>query len=427
MTHDYLPPSSDYPDTLEAPAARLSPFLLLVGVFIVAAVSVSSLEGWALGAKALGGVLLGAFILRSFRASLRPSGEAFLYLAWIVWSLMAILGGPVQADQFVNQWLTIVQIWLLLLILSGVIDSRKAMLFCLGALLTGVLIVIGYSYMTGDYQKAEAGERIAGLAVNANGFGRLTVAATMVIAFLWMTKPKLGYIKHVVLIGLLIVCAAGTLFSGSRFSTLGLILFYLSWAWFCYRKLIFRRPSVLLAILLAAILGGYGFLALASQSTVGERLMSTWGRLTGVSSGGDAGRIDIYKDAIGVALKNPVVGVGLGNYILHSSRGLYAHSDYTEVAADTGLPGLLIYLSVYVVLWRRCGRIIKFSGEVDEAQAARLIRASMVTILFMAAGGAIYYNKPAWVMLAAFIGYTSAVWRRIEQQPGYAIEANGGA
>ena len=56
------------------------------------------------------------------------------------------------------------------------------------------------------------------------------------------------------------------------------------------------------------------------------------------------GRFKVLQEAIEVGRENPIVGVGPGNFILHSSDRIFSHCSYTEVFANNGVIGLILYV-----------------------------------------------------------------------------------
>jgi len=58
----------------------------------------------------------------------------------------------------------------------------------------------------------------------------------------------------------------------------------------------------------------------------------------------DDGRFKVLNEAIDVGCQNLLVGVGPGNFILHSSQHIFSHCSYTEAFANTGIMGLILYL-----------------------------------------------------------------------------------
>ena len=67
----------------------------------------------------------------------------------------------------------------------------------------------------------------------------------------------------------------------------------------------------------------------------------------------DTARSQMYVRGVDLFWENPLAGVGLGNFQVVSGLGAYSHSDYIEVASNTGIIGFILYFSIYgMILWR---------------------------------------------------------------------------
>lgn len=55
-------------------------------------------------------------------------------------------------------------------------------------------------------------------------------------------------------------------------------------------------------------------------------------------------RVLLLQDAFNVGMEHPITGVGPGNYIIYSYNRHFSHCTYTELFANTGLPGMLIFV-----------------------------------------------------------------------------------
>jgi len=323
--------------------------------------------------------------------------------------------GPMNPARFWEGWFTIVQTGMLVVILVGLVENRRWLSLCLGSLLCATAIVGAYSVFSGEWRLAEkSGERVASLALNSNAFGYGMFLATMSLAYLWTAQPAARPVRRVLLIAGMVAVAMAIWASGSRKAVLAMTLFYPMWIWFCYRKEMLRRFGVFL--LVAAAMGG-GAVALKlgmADSALGERFGETWEVVTGKrSKGGGLERLLLYREAIQVFIENPVLGIGMGQFVYRSSILRMSHSEYMEVATGSGLPGLILYLSIAVVFWRRCGRIVRWSSDPNEVRLARLFRVCLVVLLLLALGRPNYTSKEYWVFMASLIGYTVAVHRRL--------------
>lgn len=415
MTHGMMPMAAESALPL-AGAARESrlPFTsILVGLFIVGATTVASLPGWNQVVKAMGVVLAAGYLIQTLRLGLYPTAEMVLYLSWLAWSLMGVFVAR-SGVLFWEEWMTCLQVWVLLVIIAGFTSSRRALTFNMLMFILGAVITGSYSYVTGEFARAETyGERVSGLAVNANGFGALMLLATVDFAHLWMLPTRSRPLKYPLLALGMTAAAAATLLTGSRKAVLGIGVFYALWGFFCYRHLLWRRAGVAAGFLTAVVVGGLLLHFVAQGGNIVERFQSSWqGFVEGRAvKGGGLERLDLYREAWDVFLKHPVLGVGLNNFRLYSARLAPVHSEYGEVLTGTGLVGALIYFPIYIALWVRAGRIRKYVTDPQARQVAGLIRAMLITMAFVSLGLQNYSSKTAWIVLGSFIGYTSAVWR----------------
>lgn len=418
----YIQQMMDYERLRQQPpeAQRMSFLAIPVLAFVVLVVSSASKYPWNYIIQISGAVLAMWFLIRSITARIRLSPEVVMYLAWLLWSMTALIAGANLA-LYKTSAITIFKMLVLIFIVSGFTSSRKTLTLNMAAFAIGSFLLLSNGVLTGSFNVAlEEGGRATGMAMNPNGFGRIMVSATAVLAYFWMMPSRFGMFKYVLVTLGMLATGMGTILSGSRFAILGLATFYLLWIWICYRKEVLRRSSVLLVVVLGLSLGSVGFVSMIGRTAAASRFEQTWRRLTGQTvSGGSAGRIQVYKEAALVIVHNPIFGVGLNNFILYSSMGNVAHSEYTEIAADTGIPGAVIYFMIYVLLWRRAGKIAKLSPDPCAVRIAKLIRVFLLVTLFLGLGAPNYYSKPTWILLASFIGYTSAALPRRSDQVVY--------
>jgi len=178
-----------------------------------------------------------------------------------------------------------------------------------------------------------------------------------------------------------------------------------------------RRALVRLAALSALPLAvGLTF---AASSEYGQRLMAL-GQLVGASADNApqdnalAGRISEVTSAAMMFGDHPLLGVGVGNYELYYHRyaqevGLdarheerQAHSLYLEVAAESGLLGIVVFSSMLLYAavgpWRARRRLLA-QGDVDSAH----LMAGLGVAFFGYLVGSLFlhlsYPRYFWLML----------------------------
>lgn len=92
---------------------------------------------------------------------------------------------------------------------------------------------------------------------------------------------------------------------------------------------------------------------LAVSNPVSQRFFS----ILDLKEGSNQGRIETWKQAIGVIVSNPLLGVGIGNYPLEIKpttdyrEPIYAHSAYLDVAAETGVVNALAWAALLFFAW----------------------------------------------------------------------------
>jgi len=107
-----------------------------------------------------------------------------------------------------------------------------------------------------------------------------------------------------------------------------------------------------------------------------------------------ASRLFIWKTAAGVALSSPLSGVGPANfgreYVKHlppefsgKSKQGHAHNDFLHIAAIAGMPGLLLFITLFGVVIRQLWRAWR-NSSLSPPDRALAIAALVGTITFLA-------------------------------------------
>ncbi len=124
------------------------------------------------------------------------------------------------------------------------------------------------------------------------------------------------------------------------------------------------------------------------------------------------GRILIWKHTVQSIAHNPALGVGIGNFpvVLHeqissSKAGASAHNLYLHVAAEMGIPALIIFLLLCWEISRRLIAIVQseaISSPVRLYAAATLF--SLSWILAYSLTDAALFDERAFLGFMVFIG-----------------------
>jgi putative inorganic carbon (hco3(-)) transporter len=175
------------------------------------------------------------------------------------------------------------------------------------------------------------GRRIAGLIgglfSNPNDLALhlVTMIPISFTLFLCSRGPlnKTLYLICSLLLMLGLVCT----FSRGGFLGFVFVIGFLAW------KLARRNRVIFGAVALTMVLAAVALAPSAYRS-----------RLATTSDDSAQARTDDLKRSILVAARHPLFGVGMDNYILYSNMNKATHNAYTQVAAEMGLAGFLIYV-----------------------------------------------------------------------------------
>ncbi len=405
------------PAMAEAPQREtLSITVVPLVLFILTVVTLNSTQFWWVP-RSLGVLLAIAFAIQSIRSRALPIPEMVLYGLWLMWSFTGLFGCKVP-EAFWEEWFTLAQVGILLLIVAGFTVSRKTLAVVLLAILVAVLAIGAYAYVTGAYRAAEmVGGRAAIQFTNVNLFGWYMVIGTSIIAYFWMMPSRSRLVKYGLLIAGLALTTMACIASGSRMAIIGLVFFYLAWIVLCYGKVMLQRPSVLMAVVGGGIVGGAAFAWYFAHTGAFERFRGALELLSGSTYGGGAGiRLVLFREGLRLFQESPLIGVGLNNFICNTPTRFVGHSEYIEVLCDTGLVGAVLYFGMFAICARRAWLIAKYSSDAFTANIGRLVVAIILTVLLTDLANYHYGMKVSWLWFAAFMGYTGAVWHDLRIQ-----------
>lgn len=102
-------------------------------------------------------------------------------------------------------------------------------------------------------------------------------------------------------------------------------------------------------------------------------------------------RLEYYKVAITTILDNPLLGIGLGNWKIHSIKSespvyddyqipYHVHNDYLEVAAEIGIIGMIFFFGIYVYLFLA---YVKFYRRTNIPDDDKLLANVLILGLFV--------------------------------------------
>ena len=201
------------------------------------------------------------------------------------------------------------------------------------------------------YRVAGRGSGIFG---NSNDMALFLVTMVPIAIALLLRTQNFASKTVLALTALLMMAAIVVTYSRGGFIGLLVALGFLAW-----RLGNQRRMEILLAGSLLVV----GFLVLAPGG-YGLRLASIVVPSLDPVGSADARRGELTR-SLYVALRHPLLGIGMGNYAPEMSyHGLVTHNSFTQVAAEMGIAALYCYTMFIVAPLRKLARIARETFDV---------------------------------------------------------------
>ncbi|GAA4707888.1 O-antigen ligase family protein [Brevibacillus fulvus] len=251
-------------------------------------------------------------------------------------------------------------------------------------------LVIMLSTIPEMSQATEGEMRLAGILENPNGMAiQLTAAAFLLLTAECRKKVYMGAATVFVLFA--------TLFSGSMKMIIfwGVFLLYLAvklhvWARVSYLRYTWLTVVYLLLLLLPIAIGSFMTEQLESL-TVTQRFADF---LAGENTS-SATRFSMAEEALSLWSMHPLIGNGIDQVRVLGSFGTYSHNNFTELLANFGLWGTILYYVLYFVLIAGCLR-----GSLHN-QRKLLVLVITANSLLWDIGLVSYAEKSTWLLLVA--------------------------
>ena len=364
----------------------------------------------------IGIVTLACFIATQIslegKLTTRPS-EVNLVLLFMLTALLSI---PLAIDPAIA-WTefsgTFVRGILIFIVIINVVRTPrrlKALLF----LSVATAIVLSAQAMN-DYRLGlmtvegyRAAGRGTGIFGNTNDMAlHLVTMLPISIAFFIGSRNLLKKIIHAACAAVMIF---GIVLSYSRGAFLGMIVVFL----FLVLKISKRRRLEITAVVLVMAT----VIILLAPTAYGTRLLSIFFPELDPGGSADSRRGELFRSTY-VALRHPLLGIGMGNYQANMSyKGLVTHNSYTQVASEMGMLALVLYTTYIVTPLRKLGVIARETFATREnssfyylalgLQASLLVFMVSSFFLSVAYGWNVYY----------VVGYAVCFRRIYESETG---------
>jgi len=302
-------------------------------------------------------IVMAAALLSLFlqREALRAPNFLGLFAAWMMWAILGYAATP-YPDVVWSAFIDYFKILLVTLVAVNALRTPTQVRYCMLFVLVSYVLFPVRSALTNYALGYTLAGRITGSFVyqNPNDLASLTILALGLALALWAGEPHRRLVRWIGLASAAPLTLTIVL-TQSRGAFIGLAAVAIP----SVVALARRRPRVALG--LTALVG----LALYVAPAALWQRLSGLGKATSVETIGEMDpegsaqqRLAVLQTAIRIIEDRPVLGVGLGAY--HQANRDYspalgsldAHNAYVKVAAETGLPGLLLFLALLATVVR---------------------------------------------------------------------------
>ena len=238
----------------------------------------------------------------------------------------------------------------------------------------------------------------------------LVTMLPIAIAFMFAARSKVTKVIFGVCAALML---AAIVLTYSRGAFLGLI------AVFVFLAMKFG-PRNRFAITVGILLIGIGFLLFAPEN-YGVRLLSIFFPSLDPVGSSTARRGELFR-SIYVALRHPVLGVGMDNYRTQMSMsGLVTHNSYTQVAAEMGLAALACYTMFIVTPLKKLGQIVRDTFDCRANSRYYFLAVGLQASLIAYMVSSFFLSVPYLWYVYYLVGYAVCLRRIYEAETGKAV------
>jgi O-antigen ligase len=265
----------------------------------------------------------------------------------------------------------------------------------------GLMTVEGY----------RAAGRGTGIFGNTNDMAlHLVTVLPISVALMLGAKGALRKIIHAACAAVMI---SAIVLSYSRGAFIGMLAVLLFIAWKLGRQ---RRLEIIFAVL-----GFAGVVVLLAPDKYGSRLLSIFIPSLDAEGSADSRRGELFR-SIYVALRHPLLGIGMGNYQPEMSyKGLVTHNSYTQVGSEMGMTALGLYVMFIVTPLRKLGEIARETFEMRRDSRfyylALGLQASLIAYLISS-----FFLSVAYVWYVYYlVAYAVCLRRLYESETGTVV------
>jgi O-antigen ligase len=123
-----------------------------------------------------------------------------------------------------------------------------------------------------------------------------------------------------------------------------------------------------------------------------------------------AARKELLKQSLTIMAHHPLVGIGPGNFPSYTETWLVVHNTYAELGAETGVPGVFLFVLMLFLSLRKIRRVWKLPGYAS-SEDIRLWTSALWAALAAYVAGAAFASTEYTLFPYFMVGYICAVYQ----------------
>ena len=383
--------------------------------------------GYVTLSKVLGIFTLLVVLIHAVRTGQSALGVSAFWLAvaFTMWSGLTLYVGRVP-ELAVSAILTRLQmVGLVFVVLSACSTAQRVRTLYWVVFIASLIVSVGGFLLTPEAERPGQVSRLTVSAMAVSG-GHIGAGSDflpkVILPGIFLAPYILGQVRRSfrpLVLGAVAVVLAAMVSAGSRSCYIAVAVGVVAAA-LVYRPLSVGR-RIWLAVGVVTAIAAFVLVGAAS----GLWATGLWTRVVELSQQGLAvgGRGQIWLAGLQMVAEHPLLGVGIGNFPIEMMRrGVFvmAHNDFVTHFAETGIPGILLYLAMLAA-------VLRLAWKTSEPALRAGLIGLFVAAIVASMGNPSYGEKGFWMQLAlcALGGAVSVVAPAPGPAPGPALGADG--
>ncbi len=337
-------------------------------------------------------------ITRRFR---NPGAFHFAALLFVLWNVVSVFWST-NLDATTIQLFTWLQIFILLLILWDLYDTRAALLSALQMYVLGCYVVVGSTIV--NYYSGETYyyERFSATGTNPDDLGAVLALGIPVAFYLAIGKTENKFTSLLRLVNYAFVPSAllGIALSGTRTALIAAVPGLI----FGFLLLTRLGPAIRVAVVFLMITASLILVPFIPEASF-ERLATT---RTEISGGDLNGRIHLWRQGLASFAEHPLLGVGGNMFRSVNVERKVAHNSFISVLVELGIIGFTLFGVTLLLAVLQTFRLPRSD--------LRFWLTVLATWVIVASALTWEHRKPTWFFLSLLIASSALPVQRTESK-----------